>query len=148
MRLCKRRLVFGIISLFILLTLSFYPSISQINIRIDKIENYKFIDLNTKNEIFEIQNFDNIEKSYNFEYFKIIDCSCYHNNENDWYPRILCIFLFLKIGILNVRINWLELLYRIVRFRVILNNILDLLDVKSGLLNLMEVFNCPKIPRN
>ena len=137
MRLCRRRLLFVIIISFILGSLLFHPAISKTNLLI-----YEMND----NKIFEKQNLGYIKKSYNFEYFKKIGCSCYQNNKKDWFPKILCTLLLLKVRILNIRINFLEFLYLIFRLKIILNNMLDLLDSKSGFIYLMEVFNCPNIP--
>ena len=110
------------------------------------MDNYKFIGLINKNRIFEKQNLEYIENSYKLEYFKNIDCSCDQNKEKVWYPKILCLFLFMKIGILNIRIFNLEIVYLIFRLKVILNKIMDLLYAKSRFIDLMEVFNCPRIP--
>jgi hypothetical protein len=148
MRLLRRRIVFGIISVFILCTLLFNPAISNINFKKNEIEIYKLQDFNNNYILFVKQNFKNkhIENLYNFDNTNKIDCSCYNKKEKEWYPRILCTFLLFNIVILNIKINLLELLYIIIRIKIILNNILDLLDAKSGLINLMEVFNCPRIP--
>ena len=137
MRLWRKRFVFGIISFFILCSLLFHPAISKTNIGIDEMDNYKFKDLINKNRIFEKQN---------LEYIENIDCSCDQIKEKAWYPKILCSFLFMKIGILNIRIFYLEIVYLIIRLKVILNKIMDLLDTKSRFIDLMEVFNCPRIP--
>jgi len=75
-----------------------------------------------------------------------MECSCDQNKEKVWYPKILCSLLFMKVGILNIRIFYLEIVYLIFRLKVILNKIMDLLDAKSRFIDLMEVFNCLRIP--
>lgn len=146
MRFWIRRLIFSIISAFIICSLLFHLVISNSKIRTDKIDNKNFDGLNIMDIIFEKRNSEYIGNTYELKFFGKIECPCDQNKEKVWYPKILCSILFMKIGILNIRILYLELIYLIFRLKVILNKIMDLLDAKSRFIDLMEVFNCPRMP--
>ena len=146
MRFWIRRLIFSIINIFILCSLLFHPVISNSKIRTDNIDNKNFVGFNIINIIYNKQNLEYIENTYEFKFFGKMECSCDQNKEKVWYPKILCSLLFMKVGILNIRIFYLEIVYLIFRLKVILNKIMDLLDAKSRFIDLMEVFNCLRIP--
>jgi len=146
MRFWIRRLIFSIISVFIICSLLFQPVLSNSKIRIDRIDNKNFVGLSIMNIILEKQNLEYIENTYELKFFGKMECSCDQNKEKVWYPKILCSLLFMKVGILNIRIFYLEIVYLIFRLKVILNKIMDLLDAKSKFIDLMDVFNCPRIP--